>query len=146
MLYHFGGAWYTFTGLQICPARQPGMHHTDRQWRALIGTTLFHAATYDDYPSSGVCTYFLFNPAIDRISQRKKQGDTSSHKMPSAISQSPPRLRKWERPLKTAYDLPWADIKVIDISTFDEPGEKEKLAEQLRDAVCPLNRFDSYRS
>ncbi|KAK5192929.1 hypothetical protein LTR99_010704 [Exophiala xenobiotica] len=61
--------------------------------------------------------------------------------MPSAISQSPPRLRKWERPLKTAHDLPWADIKVIDISTFDEPGEKEKLAEQLRDAVHKTGFF-----
>ncbi len=55
--------------------------------------------------------------------------------MPSAMSQSPPRLCKWERPPKTSFDLPWADIKVIDISTFDEPGGKEKLAEQLGDAV-----------
>lgn len=44
-------------------------------------------------------------------------------------------LPKWERPAKTAYDLAWADIKVLDLSTFDTPGGKEKLAEELRDAV-----------
>jgi hypothetical protein len=48
--------------------------------------------------------------------------------MPSAI---PP----WKRPAKTKVDLPWADISVIDISTFNEPGGKQKLAEQLRQAV-----------
>lgn len=44
-------------------------------------------------------------------------------------------LPKWERPAKTAHDLDWADIKVLDLSTFDTPGGKEKLAEELRDAV-----------
>ncbi|KKY30462.1 putative flavonol synthase [Diaporthe ampelina] len=56
--------------------------------------------------------------------------------MPSALS--PPEalpLPKWKRPAKTSHDLPWADIKVLDLSTFDEPGGKEKLAEELRDAV-----------
>lgn len=44
-------------------------------------------------------------------------------------------LPKWERPAKTAHDLPWADIKILDLSTFDEPGGKQKLAEELREAV-----------
>lgn len=58
-------------------------------------------------------------------------------KMPSALSPSEALpLPKWQRPAKTSHDLPWADIKVLDLSTFDEPGGKEKLAEELRDAVC----------
>jgi hypothetical protein len=52
--------------------------------------------------------------------------------MPSAIS---PELPQWKRPAKTSVALDWADISVIDLSTFDEPGGKEKLAEELRHAV-----------
>ena len=55
--------------------------------------------------------------------------------MPSAISPEPPVFPTWKRPAPTTVDLPWADISVIDISSFDEPGGKEKLAEQLRHAV-----------
>lgn len=60
--------------------------------------------------------------------------------MPSAVS-SLPALPQWKRPAKTTEDLPWADISVIDISTFDEPGGKEKLAERLRDAVQTTGFF-----
>jgi hypothetical protein len=56
--------------------------------------------------------------------------------MPSATYQEPPAIPKWKRPSKTTVNLNWADIKVIDISTFDEPDGKQKLAEDLRDAVC----------
>jgi hypothetical protein len=55
--------------------------------------------------------------------------------MPSATYAEPPAILKWKRPGKTSEALDWADIKVIDLSTFDEPGGKEKLAEDLRDAV-----------
>lgn len=55
--------------------------------------------------------------------------------MPSRISPERAPLPKWDRPGKTKVDLPWADIVVIDLSRFNEPGEKEKLAEQLRGAV-----------
>ncbi|KIV77956.1 hypothetical protein PV11_09729 [Exophiala sideris] len=61
--------------------------------------------------------------------------------MPSATTVTLSPLRRWERPSKTAHQLDWADIKVIDISTFDEPGGKEKLAEQLRDAVHKTGFF-----
>ncbi|KAF2093832.1 2OG-Fe(II) oxygenase superfamily protein [Rhizodiscina lignyota] len=54
--------------------------------------------------------------------------------MPSAVPKQIP-LPKWQRPEKTAVDLPWANIAIIDLSTFDQPGGKEKLAEDLRDAV-----------
>lgn len=56
--------------------------------------------------------------------------------MPTALSPSEALpLPKWQRPAKTTHDLPWADIKVLDLSTFDLPGGKQKLAEKLRDAV-----------
>lgn len=48
-------------------------------------------------------------------------------------------LPKWQRPAKTTHDLPWAEIKVLDLSTFDEPGAKQKLAEELREAVRIAN-------
>jgi hypothetical protein len=58
--------------------------------------------------------------------------------MPSIVPSTtshPPSLPKWERPDKTNENLDWADIKVIDLSHFDSPREKQNLAEQLRDAV-----------
>lgn len=61
--------------------------------------------------------------------------------MPTALNpaeQLP--LAKWQRPAKTTQDLPWANIKVLDLSTFDEPGGKQKLAEELREAVCTMHR------
>lgn len=62
--------------------------------------------------------------------------------MPSAVSPEPPSIPKWKRPAKTTEELDWADIKVIDLSTFDEPGGKVKLAEELRDAVSFTNDFE----
>lgn len=50
-------------------------------------------------------------------------------------------LPKWQRPAKTTHELPWAEIKVLDLSTFDVPGGKQKLAEELRDAVSVLIIF-----
>jgi hypothetical protein len=58
--------------------------------------------------------------------------------MPSAV---PPELPQWKPPAKTKANLDWADIALIDISSFDEPGEKQRLAEELRNAVCFLKVF-----
>lgn len=58
--------------------------------------------------------------------------------MPSAVSPETTPLPKWQRPAKTTHDLPWADIKVIDIGKFDEPGGKKQLAEELRQAVSDI--------
>jgi hypothetical protein len=55
--------------------------------------------------------------------------------MPSALL---PELPQWKRPAKTKANLDWANISVIDISSFDEPGRKEELAEELRNAVSSL--------
>jgi gibberellin 2-oxidase len=61
--------------------------------------------------------------------------------MPSIVPPERPALPKWERPGKTEEELAWADIKVIDLSTFDEDGGKAKLAEELREAVRMLPVF-----
>ncbi|KAF1357715.1 2OG-Fe(II) oxygenase superfamily protein [Lizonia empirigonia] len=61
--------------------------------------------------------------------------------MPSATYSEPPAIPKWKRPGKTSEDLDWADIKVIDLSTFDKPGGRQKLAEDLRDAVHSTGFF-----
>lgn len=62
--------------------------------------------------------------------------------MPSLTSQPVP-LPKWARPAKTKYDLEWASLSAIDLSKFDEPGGRQSLADQLREAVrkscsCPI--------
>jgi 5S rRNA maturation endonuclease (ribonuclease M5) len=55
--------------------------------------------------------------------------------MPSAISPNVSPLPRWSRPAKTKEQLQWTDIKVIDLTDFDKPGVKERLAEDLRSAV-----------
>ncbi|KAF2649417.1 2OG-Fe(II) oxygenase superfamily protein [Lophiostoma macrostomum CBS 122681] len=55
--------------------------------------------------------------------------------MPAVIIPEPPPIPKWKRPAKTEQELEWADIKVIDLSKFDQPGGRKELAEELRDAV-----------
>ncbi|EHL02299.1 putative UPF0676 protein [Glarea lozoyensis 74030] len=61
--------------------------------------------------------------------------------MPSAIHSDSSKLPAWERPAETTHELPWAEIAVIDLSSLDEPGGKEKLAEELRDAVQTTGFF-----
>ncbi|KAJ7037155.1 hypothetical protein C8F04DRAFT_1393879 [Mycena alexandri] len=41
----------------------------------------------------------------------------------------------WTRPAETKEVLDWAPLKEIDLSVFDDPGGKEKLAAELDDAV-----------
>jgi gibberellin 2-oxidase len=67
--------------------------------------------------------------------------------MPSTLPETTSSLAKWNRPGKTVHDLPWADIKVIDMSKFDQPGGKQALAEELREAVCypPLQNLHQVR-
>lgn len=42
---------------------------------------------------------------------------------------------KYSRPQRTKEGLDWAPLVEIDISRFNEPGEKQRLAAQLEDAV-----------
>ena len=37
--------------------------------------------------------------------------------------------------------MPWADLVTLDLSQFDVPGGKQKLAEQLKDAVHNVGFF-----
>lgn len=61
--------------------------------------------------------------------------------MPSAVTPEPLAIPRWKRPKHTTERVDWADIKVIDLSTFDSPGGKQKLAEELRDAVHTTGFF-----
>lgn len=58
--------------------------------------------------------------------------------MPSVVLPEAAGLPKWQRPNKTKETLPWADIKVIDMAKFDNPGGKQELAEELRQAVSSI--------
>jgi isopenicillin N synthase-like dioxygenase len=42
---------------------------------------------------------------------------------------------KYQRPAQTKEELEWASLMEIDISRFNEPGEKQRLAVKLEDAV-----------
>ena len=56
--------------------------------------------------------------------------------MPGIAKVYQPQLPRWQRPEKTSHDLPWADIRVLDLAKFDdENGGKERLVEELRSAV-----------
>ncbi|KAH8682295.1 2OG-Fe(II) oxygenase superfamily protein [Xylariales sp. PMI_506] len=42
---------------------------------------------------------------------------------------------------ETKYELEWADLSTLDLSQFDLPGGKEKLAKQLFDAIQQIGFF-----
>ncbi|ERT02928.1 hypothetical protein HMPREF1624_01232 [Sporothrix schenckii ATCC 58251] len=42
---------------------------------------------------------------------------------------------------ETAYDLEWAELATLDLSTFDQPGGKEALAKQLEAAIQSVGFF-----
>ncbi|KAK9416441.1 putative Fe2OG dioxygenase domain-containing protein [Seiridium unicorne] len=42
---------------------------------------------------------------------------------------------------ETQYELDWADLATLDLSQFDHPGGKEKLAKQLSDAIEKIGFF-----
>lgn len=46
--------------------------------------------------------------------------------------------KPWSRPKVTSEKLDWADLPMIDLSRFDEPGGKRELANQLYDAVTKV--------
>ena len=81
---------------------------------------------------------YLERPLTEPNLQALESHITRRIAMPSAIHTQGADLSRWERPAKTKHELPWADVEVIDLSKFDEPGGKQKLAAQLRDAVCML--------
>lgn len=44
-------------------------------------------------------------------------------------------IPEWQAPALTKYDLDYADLTEIDLSTFDQPGGKEALAKKLSKAL-----------
>ena len=58
--------------------------------------------------------------------------------MPSAVPKQIP-LPQWIPPAKTQNDLLWADLSVVDLSFYDEPGGKQRLANQLKEAVSSFS-------
>ncbi|KAF6837167.1 2OG-Fe(II) oxygenase superfamily protein [Colletotrichum plurivorum] len=50
-------------------------------------------------------------------------------------------LPKYQQPAETKCELDWAEFVTLDLSQFDAPGGKQKLATQLRDAVHQIGFF-----
>ncbi|GIZ49205.1 hypothetical protein CKM354_001224000 [Cercospora kikuchii] len=50
-------------------------------------------------------------------------------------------LPKYEQAKESKFDLDWADLITLDLSQFDQPGGKQRLANQLRDAVHKVGFF-----
>ncbi|UKZ82961.1 hypothetical protein TrVFT333_010762 [Trichoderma virens FT-333] len=42
---------------------------------------------------------------------------------------------------ETTYDLEWADLVTLDLSQFEQPGGKERLAKQLHEAIQKIGFF-----
>ncbi|KMK58779.1 2OG-Fe(II) oxygenase family oxidoreductase, putative [Aspergillus fumigatus Z5] len=58
---------------------------------------------------------------------------------PLAASTEP--LEQYVHPPETKQDIKYADLVTIDLSEFDQPGGKEKLAAQLKDVVHEVGFF-----
>lgn len=54
---------------------------------------------------------------------------------------APAPLPKYEQAAVTTQELDWADLVTLDLSDFDNPGGKERLAKQLFDAVQNIGFF-----
>ncbi|KAK2020710.1 flavonol synthase [Colletotrichum zoysiae] len=50
-------------------------------------------------------------------------------------------LPKYQHPAQTKHELDWAELVTLDLSQFDAPGGKERLAVQLRDAAHQIGFF-----
>ena len=54
---------------------------------------------------------------------------------------TPAPLPKYEQVAVTTQELDWADLVTLDLSDFDNPGGKERLAKQLFEAVQNIGFF-----
>lgn len=50
-------------------------------------------------------------------------------------------LPTYQQAAESKYDLDWADLITLDLSQFDQPGGRQNLANQLRDAVHHVGFF-----
>ena len=63
----------------------------------------------------------------------------------AAVQTAPPvptrPLPNYEPVPESSFELEWADLVTLDLSKFDQPGGKELLANQLKDAVHKIGFF-----
>lgn len=50
-------------------------------------------------------------------------------------------LQEYQQVPESSFDLEWADLVTLDLSKFDQPGGKQLLANQLKDAVHNIGFF-----
>lgn len=58
---------------------------------------------------------------------------------------TPPHLMRplptYEQVSESTFELDWADLVTLDLSKFDQPGGKQHLAQQLKNAVNEIGFF-----
>jgi non-haem dioxygenase in morphine synthesis N-terminal len=105
------------------PFRNSG--HSDQNYRSL-STAPYPSAKW----GTGVIAMHLINQLYNL---------NSSFTMAPSIAQLTSTqnftIPPYQRPEQTKEDLDWAPLVNIDVSRFDEPGEKQRLAAQLEDTI-----------
>lgn len=65
--------------------------------------------------------------------------------MTAAVQNAPDipsgKLDRYVQAKESQYQLDWADLVTLDLSQFDSPGGKQRLANQLKDAVHNVGFF-----
>ncbi|OTA99785.1 hypothetical protein M426DRAFT_268787 [Hypoxylon sp. CI-4A] len=59
----------------------------------------------------------------------------------TSVSQGKTDIPTYHQVPETKYELDWADLVTLDLSQFDEPGGKQKLATQLFEAIQKIGFF-----
>ncbi|XDG09220.1 hypothetical protein ABKA04_008835 [Annulohypoxylon sp. FPYF3050] len=59
----------------------------------------------------------------------------------TSIPQGRTSIPTYNQVPETKYELDWADLVTLDLSQFDEPGGKQRLATQLFDAIQKIGFF-----
>ncbi|KAK6214136.1 hypothetical protein LQW54_004738 [Pestalotiopsis sp. IQ-011] len=59
----------------------------------------------------------------------------------AAVSQPASSIPTYNQIPETKYELDWAELATLDLSQFDQPGGKEKLAKQLAEAIEKIGFF-----
>ncbi|KAI1872033.1 uncharacterized protein JN550_004236 [Neoarthrinium moseri] len=59
----------------------------------------------------------------------------------SSVPDSTSSIPTYHQIPETKYELDWADLATLDLSLFDQPGGKERLANQLFDAIQKIGFF-----
>ncbi|KAH6656994.1 2OG-Fe(II) oxygenase superfamily protein [Truncatella angustata] len=61
--------------------------------------------------------------------------------MATAVASHGPSIPTYSQIPETKYELDWAGLATLDLSTFEQPGGKEKLAQQLSEAIQQIGFF-----